>query len=348
MINDESLEWITIFRMDENDGWLYSEINEGRLRQGWGPAGCSLLSPSGEKVSKNDWEEKYRAIWNDNPSQKRFAILSNMLDLGEGDVVVVPKMPQWNQFTIARVSRGYEFDAEGNREGYRHIIPVESDSVRTFNYKANSETFLVSCLFARANHQSAITFSYDSRQIRACLNLLKLSDQLDDQSDEKLYELAYDIVFKAAAEHLLKEVQGWNGERFERAIQKAFVEQGYRILSHPRYDKEGGDADILMSIPPSPYEVFLPEQKDIAVQVKWKKGVDEDDVKAVEQIVKWSNTFDSQVTKCVISSAIGFTGEAKNKAKNEDVILINGLQTMCVLLGIPDRYREDWEVTEES
>lgn len=343
---DESLEWITIFRMDENDGWLYNEIKEGRLRQGWGPPGCNLLLSNGNRVDKYDWEENYRSIWNENPTQKRFAILSYMLDIGEGDVVVVPKMPQSDQFTIARVSGGYEFDAIDDTDVYGHIIPVEIGSVRTFSYKANSESFLVSCLFARANHRSAISFSYDSQQIRACLKLLNWPDQLDEQSDERLFELAYDAVFKEAAKRLLDEIQGWNADKFEKAIRRTFEEQGYRILLHRRYDSEGGDADILMSMPPNPYEAFLPEQKEIAVQVKWKKGVDEDDLQAVDQIVKWSNSFDSQVTKCVISSAKDFTKKAKKEAKNEDVILINGLQTMCFLLGIPDRYRDDWEETE--
>lgn len=348
MVKDETLGWITIFRMDGDYEWLYSEIKEGRLRQGWGPPGCDLRSPSGERVSKNDWEESYRDIWEEDPSPRRFAILSNMLDLQEGDIVVVPKMPKWNQFTIARVSGDYEFDSDENREDHRHIVPVKSDSVRTFSYKANNEAFLVSCLFARAKHRPAISFSYDFQQIRACLNLFDSPDQLNEQSDESLYELTYDAVFKEAAKRMLDEVQGWNGGRFENAIRQAFEGQGYRILSHRPYDKEGGDADILMSMPPNPYEVFLPERKKIAVQVKWKEGVDDDDLQAVDQIVKWSNSFDSQVTKCVISSAKNFTEEAKTEARNEDVILINGLQTMCFLLGIPDRYREDWEETEGS
>ena len=79
----------------------------------------------------------------EDPSLRRFAILSYMLDLREGDVVVVPKMPKWDQFTIARVSRGYEFDVDENREDHRHIVHIESEGVRAFNYKASSDAFLV-------------------------------------------------------------------------------------------------------------------------------------------------------------------------------------------------------------
>lgn len=54
----------------------------------------------------------------------------------------------------------------------------------------------------------------------------------------------------------------------------------------------------------------------------------------------------SQVKKCIFSSVNDFTEKAKTEAKYHDVILISGLQTMCFLLGIPERYREDWEEPE--
>lgn len=62
MNDDQTLEWITIFHMDEDDGkdsGLYSEIKKGKLRQGCGASSPSLLLLSGERLSKNDWEENY-------------------------------------------------------------------------------------------------------------------------------------------------------------------------------------------------------------------------------------------------------------------------------------------------
>ena len=43
--------------------------------------------------------------------------------------------------------------------------------------------------------------------------------------------------------------------------------------------------------------------------------------------------------KYVVSSASGFT----EKAAAHGAILVGGLQTMCFLLGAPDRYRAEWE-----
>ena len=79
------------------------------------------------------------------------------------------------------------------------------------------------------------------------------------------------------------------------------------------------------------------------MQVKWKQGRDDDDVKAVKQIADWVEWQGSTATKCVISSASQFTEKAREEAAANGVELIGGLQTMCFLLGLADRYREDWE-----
>ena len=80
------------------------------------------------------------------------------------------------------------------------------------------------------------------------------------------------------------------------------------------------------------------------MQVKWKQGLDDGDDKAVKQIdewVKWQRKIDA--AKYVISSASGFTDKARELAAANNVHLIGGLQTMCFLLGVPDRYRDDWD-----
>ena len=72
-----------------------------------------------------------------------------------------------------------------------------------------------------------------------------------------------------------------NGPRFEEAVRQAFREQGYEVKDHRHYDGRGGDVDILVS-PPARHGLFQPDE--IAVQVKWKQGVDAHDEGAVGQI----------------------------------------------------------------
>ena len=344
---NEELEWFTVFRMDENNGWLYQELTEGRLRQGWGAPGCALLTADGQRVDRAEFLEGYIEAYEEEASPRRFAILTRMLDLNDGDVVVIPKMPEWNQFTIARVSHpGYEFDYESELDDYRHIVHIESESVRTFDYRANEYAYLISGLFARANHRPAISFCYSAEQIQAACLLLEQPNNINPNPNlpEEFYRTAIDDAFRTAAIALDEQIKNWNGPRFEKAVWQAFKDQGYEMKSPRRYDGQGGDVDMLVSPPTSPYGVFLPGE--IAVQVKWIQGVDNDDANAVAQIIQWAESQGSNAAKYVISSASGFTEDAQNHAADGDVILIGGLQTMCFLLGVADRYRDDWAPIE--
>ena len=341
---NEKPDWFTVFRTntdEENAGWLYTELTEGRLRQGWGAPGFALETADGRRVEKTQWEAAYKAHWEEDPSLRRFAILTRMLDMEDGGVVVVPKIPKWDQFTIARVSGCYRFETDGDREDFRHIVPVHRGSVRTFGYGANDDAFLISAIFSRANHRSAVSFCYKAAQVEAGHRLLQSPSDRTSKPYEELSGAAINEVFKEAATELRERVKDWNWDRFEKAVRKAFEDQGCKIEHHQRFDCQGADADILVSPPASLYGLFLPAE--IAVQVKWKQGLDEDDDEAVKQIDEWVKWQGIDAMKCVISSASGFTDKARELAAANNVHLIGGLQTMCFLLGVPDRYRDDWD-----
>lgn len=335
-------EWLTIFRTDEGNEWLYEELTQGRLRQGWGAPGFSLMTPKGKPVEKTDWEATYRKRkdWGE-PSPRRFAILNGMLYLNDGDYVVMPKMPAWDRFAVARVSGSYRFEIAGDHDDFGHIVPVYPDSVRTFAHRANDQSFLVSALFPRANHRPAVSFCYSIKHIAAVRQLLEMSSSLDEKPRRDLLGAAMDEAFRAAAKSFAETVAGWNGQIFEEAVKQRFVDQGYQVKDYKRYDGEGSDMDMVVTPPLSKHAPFLPQE--IAVQVKWKQGIDQDDAWAVEQIGRWAKWQGSTATKYVISTASGFTEKAREEAAANGVELIGGLQTMCFLLGLADRYREDWE-----
>ena len=340
----EDTSRIVVFRTAEYEvDWLFKEVNAGRLRQGWGALGLALKTTDGEKVEKSAWTEAYRAHGNAEPSPRRFAILSYMLDLNDRDIVVVPKMPEWNQFTIARVSSGYKFGThgDGDRQDFNHLVRLDPESVRTFHYRSNEEAYLISGLFSRANHQSPISFCYSAAKVEAALELLTSESSSTATPLEQLLKAATDDALKQAAEALRKRVNDWNGSRFEKAVRQTFADQGYELMHHRRYDRKGADADMLVSPPATHHSFFLPSK--IAVQVKWKQGVDENDVQSVQQILNWVKSMESNASTCVISSASEFTCKAKDLAAANNVLLICGMQTMCFLLGIADRYRADWD-----
>ncbi len=341
--HDEQRNFFAIFRCDENDGWLYDELKKGRLRQGWGAAGLYLVTKDGVRVEKKDWEQAHRKLekWGE-PSPRRFSILSQMLYLERGDIVVIPKMPQWNQFTVARVAAGYQFEHESDLKDFRHIVELDPQSIRPFGYQADDDAYMVSALFARANHRAAVTWCYSQAHLEATGRLLQRESSTSTESQESLILKVFDDALKKAAKELNEQVAKWNGQRFEDAVRQAFRNQGYDVKDRERADGKGGDADIVVTPPKRPFvDLFLPNE--IAVQVKWKQDVDKSDGHAVQQIVKWADSKQSSAAKYVISSASEFTDETREKAAAADVTLISGLQTMCFLLGFPDRYRSDWE-----
>lgn len=335
-------DWFTVFRTDAGNEWLWDELVDGQLRQGWGAPGLGLNTEVGDAVTKSDWETTYRGLadWG-KPSPRRFAILRRMLELDRGDIVVMPKMPAWDRFTIARAAGRYRFESADGAKDFGHVIPVDPDSVRTFVYDACNEARLVSALFGRANHWPAVSFCYSATHLQAARDLLGQPGSLVSKPRRALWEAAIDDAFRAAAKSLAEDVRGWNGQEFEDAVRQCFVDQGYELKDYSRYDGEGSDMDMVVSPPPSRHGVFLPAE--IAVQVKWKEGVDEGDAWAVEQIDRWAQWQESGATKYVISSATGFTEKAREEAAAHGVVLVGGLQTMCFLLGAPDRYRAEWE-----
>ena len=80
--------------------------------------------------------------------------------------------------------------------------------------------------------------------------------------------------------------------------------------------------------------------------MKWKQGVDHDGEDAVKQIVDGVGFPGHDALKYVISSASRSTKRAKVTAPENNVVLLSGLPTMRFLLGVPERYREDWELEE--
>ena len=337
---NKSPERITVFRVDDYE-WLYDQLRDGCLRQGWGAPGFELTQQGGP-VDKVDWEESYRKTWKKDPSSRRFAILRRMLDINRGDVVVVPKMPKKGQFSIARVSDGYRFDLAPSEDDYGHIVPVDPESVRTFNCQANEDAYLVSAIFARACHRPAISHCYDHQHIAAALRLLDKESGLEGQPLDLLDRAQMDIAYWEAAKSLQREVKTWNGGRFEKAVRQAFRDQGYNLTDHPHYDGVGGDVDIVASPPIDRFHLFLEDTPDIAIQVKWYQGTAEAE-HAIGQLDQWVKSQHSNAQKVVISSASKFTEKSQIVAEDSRVRLISGLQTMCFLLGFPERYREEWD-----
>jgi hypothetical protein len=152
--------------------YLRKELDQGRLRQGWGYLGCGLLK-DGLMVTEEDWipayVEGFNKSWGDMPSEedakRRLKILSPMVLLQAGDLVVVPNIHGMGKLTVLAVSGKYKFSPEPvqriepNHICYGHLIPVDNRAVVTLDRRSSSDSeFLASKL---RGYQKAVNLVAD-------------------------------------------------------------------------------------------------------------------------------------------------------------------------------------------
>ncbi len=175
-----------VIRLDDDEeggrAWVKKELMNGFLRQGWGAKGMQLTENS--KLLENAcWKERYRkaskVAWDYKPTDKdadtRYRILSIMTEITKGSIVLIPKMPESDMFTIVEAESGYEFDKRANRErqgeeNFRHTIPISKKRLE-FSYSSNAQTELIHKKIT--GYQSAVNNIWDEAFINAIDTLTK-------------------------------------------------------------------------------------------------------------------------------------------------------------------------------
>lgn len=321
-----------VFRIASDVDFVQDELQQGRLRQGWSPPGTSLLNADGSERNKEEWTQAYESAWDESPSRMRHGILRRMLDMNKGDLIFIPKAPEYGYFTIAEVeeSRGYRFE-----NPYGHIIPVKNLRVVANWYNQDSQTIYE--LFKSTYFRSAVTQVQDyntERVLSAAKRLLNEENTDTPQDSDRIRQQRYAEVRTRAAELLIQHVNNeWGHDQFEAAVGEAFERKGYELL-RSKSTRNGGDADHVFSLPmPGFDEALLERTPLLIVQVKHKTGTDYGDVEGVKQLVDWSPDEGEKVLyRVLFSSAESFTGDCKTIAEAKDVILICGTEAGLFML----------------
>ena len=321
-----------------NVSFVKEELSEGRLRQGWSPPGTSLLNDDGSPRTKEAWVNAYRNAWGEDPSPRRWGILLRMLEMKDGDLVVCPKMSDNSCFTIATVSGLYRFEVAPGKNDLGHIIPVENQ--REVKNWLDSDAQTIHELFKSAYFRSAVTKIQDSNRERVLVAEKQLREKKDTrtaQDRDAIRKQRSAEARREAAKHLTEYVsQSWGVDQFEAAVGEAFVRKGYEYIRGKSDQKGGADADHILSIPMpglDDLDSLDCPQYLLIVQVKLKKGVDNDDWKGVEQLSMWKPSEEEQVVARVLfSSADSFTEECQRLASDNDVTLICGEEAGLFLL----------------
>lgn len=339
-----------IFRIDYSDRDYFKEnLEKGILRQGWGVENLSLLTESGEIKSQEEWVNACPESWRTSDEARRYLRNKNnnlrkMLEMKEGDIILIPKFPEWDTFSLYRVSGKYCFDLEKEKGDYGHYIPVEiakekpEEIDKYFTYNGNDDTKVVHSKLR--GYQTSINSVYNEEIIKAIKNLLQIKSIKEASPITEILKNIFEKNIKNM-ENLNKEIFSVRPNDVEEIVENIFIKQGYLVESRNSYDKKGGDSDRIF-IKPLP---ILSEVNDeigscrVYVQIKKKDGIyDEDEgINQLEEIVKTKEKIEEKESKDnnfykVLVCTGEFSPRVKELAQEKNIILIDGIQLIRMCL----------------
>lgn len=339
-----------VFRINYEEDYkkLRNEIKCGRLRQGWGSTGMDITKNFEEYAEA--WNVAYGSVDDNSKLKNRYNCIKIMENIQKGDIIIVPKLTLddnkdwWNNFTILECAEGYSFDPINNVSGdkdFGHIIGV--NIICSCNYEYNDSSRTVSGKFKA--YQRCVNNAYDVNFKNAVISLINeyrgndnkfldtnmtalgaLNNPNGESSELKVKYL----------ESVVETINNWMPNQLEKVITQLFEQNGYVKTANNRYDKKGGDIDIV-------FDAFIPGtfisdvcgidgdkcKMEIRVQAKNKKGKDINDQEGVSQLLIMEGN--ERAVNILINTTTEFTEDAKALA-DKNVILINGKQFAALLV----------------
>lgn len=113
-----------VMRVDHREArdFLWSELQDGRLRQGWGyHEDQNLETIATLKAKGKQLSDPQRDTW---PGNRRM-LGSEPDSIAEGDLLLVPHLPHYGRWSLVRVAGPYRFAIPAKLKDYGHILPVE-------------------------------------------------------------------------------------------------------------------------------------------------------------------------------------------------------------------------------
>ncbi len=311
-----------------------------------------MLDDSGNELPFDTWAANYRTAvekaWgerdlSDEHCRKRHRILVRMLGLRCGDVVLVPKMPGLDCFTICRIAdceRPYSFDPSpevdrgklGN--DYRHRLRIATDTIKPFAYASSNSGRIVARFMvtyrSAANNANAPEFQQAVEE--------RLQQQGDCGSEVSHQDLLRDFR-REALRDLLKRLRQGTPADLEHFVRDIFVNAGYTLLRTNHYDRQGGDADLVLQADLPIVTRYSDRASTIYVQVKLRRPhqpdsqtvVDPNDSGAIDQLNLISED-DPSAIKIVAATVDEFTESCREKARSSGVTLLGGLDLAELLM----------------
>jgi hypothetical protein len=143
----------------ESQLYFRTELEQGRLRQGWGYADKLDLRRIQEKIEKvKRLDEEEQSAWSHCQSMLAY--------IQPDDLVVVKNLPSSDKFTITKIGGTYDFRIDPKVADFGHLLPVQDSRVFSKHAKAvpaplvNALNRARSAIIPTYKHQEAVILLY--------------------------------------------------------------------------------------------------------------------------------------------------------------------------------------------
>ena len=272
------------YRIDvKNQDFFFKELEQGRLRQGWGYAENQKLPNT-----------------TDSGARKNLRMYRNVK---KGDILLIPRLPDWGSVAIAEATedwdKAYGFEIDDEKKDYGHIFPAEYRGCFNRHGKDVSGN-IQSTLKARNRFWNISRFSEDiekimgnlegnrestsvieniknivSEQVKSYFNLKECCDKIVDEYNQKFVASQWEEVLKDILEKIYPE---------------------YKIEKKGGSKEEEHGTDVLVNVP------GISRSYNIAIQVKNYTGNISDNkiAEIIEQINKaGDNEYEEEESKLI-------------------------------------------------
>lgn len=268
------------YRIDvKNQDFFFKELQQGRLRQGWGYAENQKLPETKDSGARKN--------------------LSMHDKVKKGDILLIPRLPDWGSVAIAEAAEdwkeGYKFEIDDEKKDYGHIFPAKY--IGCFNRHGKDVSGNIqSTLKARNRFWNISRLSEDVEKIMQNLEENKESTSVIENIKNIVSEKVktyFDL--KECCDQIVDEynkkftASQWE-EVLKNVLEKIYPE--YEIEKTGGMKEEEHGTDILVNVP----GISISESYNIAIQVKNYEGKisDENIDIIIEQVnkakgYKWEN-----------------------------------------------------------
>ena len=251
--------------------FILRELEQGRLRQGWGwkrEHDLRLLAPKAR--SKKLSEEEAR-VW-----RNRRLLDTEPDGLKMGDLVVIPNLPEQGRWVLARVTGGYDFSPVPAQEGagpdYGHIVavsPVRDPGGKIGVVEGDNEHVDARLRATMRNMSRMWAIDALGAAVDALIDAIQTGkDTSTAEPEVRKAEGFFEAVRQAAWKHIESK---YKGAEFEHLVHRLFecIYKDGRVEHWGGAGEKGADLIVFTRDP-------LGIEYKIAVQIKLHEGVEHD------------------------------------------------------------------------